>query len=497
MAREESSAAPRYIAINRNQQVLQPLDVDRLIDEDHAARKIWRVVEQLDLSRFESETLAVEGAAGRPSHAPQVLVSVWIYAYSKGLHSAREIARQMEHEPGLEWLTGLRAINHHTLSDFRVSHGEALRELFVQVLAMLTKNGLITLERVAADGTKIRANAGRKSFRRQNAVREHLSVARRHVEELERQEAAEQTTKRQQAARRRAAEQRERRLENALGEIERLQAAKKTDKSKPQQASTSDPQARFMRTGDGGLAPAYNVQLTADAAHGFLVDVETVDDPQDAAQLPSAMERVKTTFGRYPEQALADGGYTNHPTVVAMAERAIDFYGTMTGRSDGPLGAAGGCDPDYRFDRFRYDEAANEMVCPQGKRLRYRGERALAGGRRLLQWAARGDDCRECAARQKCCPKLKIAKRGRSVSLQLPDPAVEAFDRKMQTPEAQAIYKQRAPLIEFPNAWIKTKLGLRRFATRGLDKVRCEALWAALTFNLQRAFRLAPQLANA
>jgi hypothetical protein len=101
------------------------------------------------------------------------------------------------------------------------------------------------------------------------------------------------------------------------------------------------------------------------------------------------------------------------------------------------------------------------------------------------------------AAREKCCPKLKISKRGRSVSVQLSDPAVEAFDRKMQTPEAQAIYKRRAPLIEFPNAWIKQKLKLRRFATRGLAKVRCEALWAALTFNLQRLFRLAPELANA
>jgi len=497
MAREEVSAAPRYIAIDRNQQVLHALDVDRLIDEDHAARKIWRVIEQLDLSRFESGTLAVEGAAGRPSHSPRVLVSVWLYAYSKGLHSAREIARQMEHEPGLEWLTGLRPINHHTLSDFRVGHGEALRELFVEVLAMLTKNGLITLERVAADGTKIRADASRKSFRRKDAMKAHLSAARRHVKELERQEAEEQTTKRQQAARLRAASERERRLEQALAEIERLQARKKTDKSKPQQASSTDPEARFMRTGDGGLAPSYNVQLAADQQHGFIVDVETVDEPQDASQLPAAMERIKTNLGRYPAQALADGGYTNHPTVVAMAEREIDFYGVMSGRSDAPLGAAGGSDPAYRLDRFRFDEAANEMACPEGKRLRYRGERELIGGRKVLTWAARGEDCRDCAAREKCCPKLKISKRGRSVSVQLSDPAVEAFDRKMQTPEAQAIYKRRAPLIEFPNAWIKQKLKLRRFATRGLAKVRCEALWAALTFNLQRMFRLAPELASA
>src|SRR5690606_5933336 len=85
--------------------------------------------------------------------------------------------------------------------------------------------------------------------------------------------------------------------------------------------------ASCARTGDGGLAPSYNVQLAADQEHGFIVDVETIDDPQDASQLPAAMERIKTSLGRYPAQALADGGYTNHPTVVAMGERAIDFYG--------------------------------------------------------------------------------------------------------------------------------------------------------------------------
>jgi hypothetical protein len=121
----------------------------------------------------------------------------------------------------------------------------------------------------------------------------------------------------------------------------------------------------------------------------------------------------------------------------------------------------------------------------------------LPGGLKILKWAARGEDCRDCAAREKRCPKLQIGRRGRSVAMQLSDPAVEAFDRKMQTPEAHEIHKRRAPLIEFPNAWIKQKLKLRRFATRGLAKVRCEALWAALTLNLQRMFRIAPQLAQA
>ena len=90
------------------------------------------------------------------------------------------------------------------------------------------------------------------------------------------------------------------------------------------------------------------------------------------------------------------------------------------------------------------------------------------------------------------CPELSLTSGGRTTSVQVYDPAIERFDEKMRQPEALKIYKQRALLIEFPNAWIKQKLKLRRFSTRGLPKVRCEALWAAMTFNLQRMFRLAP-----
>ncbi len=118
--------SPRYLPINRSQHLLLPLDVDRLIDHNHVARRIWRVVSSLDLSRFERDIRAVEGVAGRPAHSPQVLISIWLYAFTRGLHSSREIERQMDFEPALRWLTGLHPINHHTLSDFRVGHGQAL-----------------------------------------------------------------------------------------------------------------------------------------------------------------------------------------------------------------------------------------------------------------------------------------------------------------------------------------------------------------------------------
>ena len=150
---------PRLQRVNRKQMLLRAVNVEQLIPDDHPARAIWELVGRLDRSPFHHEIEAVEGVAGRPALDPQLLISLWIYAYSEGVSSAREIARLCEFDPFYQWLTGLEAINHHTLSDFRVDHQGALDELFTQVLGLLSAEGLIALQRVMHDGTKVKACA--------------------------------------------------------------------------------------------------------------------------------------------------------------------------------------------------------------------------------------------------------------------------------------------------------------------------------------------------
>ena len=139
---------PRVKAVDRTQLSWQMLDVERLIEQDHPARAIWELVGRVKLDGFYAPIEAVEGSAGRTAWDPRLLVSLWIYAYSRGISSAREIARRCTYEPAFQWLCGLGEINHHTLSDFRVDHDESLRELFVQVLGVLSSEGLVSLERV-------------------------------------------------------------------------------------------------------------------------------------------------------------------------------------------------------------------------------------------------------------------------------------------------------------------------------------------------------------
>ena len=136
--------------VDRRQLCWTILDVERLIDEDHPVRAIWELVGRLDLSGFVDRIGSLEGGAGRPAFDPQLLVSLWIYAYSRGIGSAREVERRCEHDPGFRWLTGLLAINHHTLSDFRLAHHDALDEVFTQVLGILSGEGLVTLQTVNA-----------------------------------------------------------------------------------------------------------------------------------------------------------------------------------------------------------------------------------------------------------------------------------------------------------------------------------------------------------
>jgi transposase len=153
------------------------LDVERFIEPEHPVRAIWELAGRLKLEGFYAPIEAVEGGAGRTPWDPRLLVSLWIYAYSRGISSAREIARRCTYEPAFQWLCGLEAINHRTLSDFRVDHDASLRELFVQVLGVLSAEGLVSLERVMHDGTRIKACAGADSFRREERLKEHLEVA--------------------------------------------------------------------------------------------------------------------------------------------------------------------------------------------------------------------------------------------------------------------------------------------------------------------------------
>jgi len=423
------------------------------------------------------------------------LISLWLYAYSRGISSAREVARRCEYEPAFQGLCALDLISHRTLSGFRSGHQAALNDLFVQVLGMLSAEGLITLERVTLDGTKIQANAGGNTFRRQETLEAHLQLAREQVRLMEKQAAEEeQMAKRQVAARRRGARQRQSRLEAAVREVERLQREKKDDRgSFVARASTTDPEAHVMRNGEGGTVPSYNVQLVTDSAQGLVVNVEATTDAVDHHQLAPALERCEQTLGRLPQQVVADGDDTNHASVEAAANSGVDFYGSWQESWKPGERDAQGRHAAFLASAFPSQAESDSFTCPAGEILTHRAIQNREQGVRVHVYRAPREACRTCTLRSQCAPQKARPAWVRSIS-RLEEPAATgAFKAKMATEQAKQIYGQRSRLAEFPHAWIKERCGQRQFRCRGLLKATLEATWAALSCNLIRWFALKRQ----
>jgi transposase len=484
-----SAVAPtraRVKPVDRSQLTWQMLDVERLIEPDHPARAIWELVGRVKLDGFYAPIEAVEGAAGRTPWDPRLLVSLWIYAYSRGISSAREIARRCTYEPAFQWLCGLGEINHHTLSDFRVDHDASLRELFVQVLGVLSSEGLVSLERVMHDGTRIKACAGSDSFRREQRLKEHLEAARKQVEAMG--DPRQEEPARKRAARQRAVRERQQRLEQALEELKQIRQAKRSDKEQAR-ASQSDPQARVMKQSNGGYAPSYNVQLSTEASHKIIVGTGVSQSGSDFVHLIGAVAQVEANLGKKPAQVVVDGGFTSRENIIAMAEQGVDLMGCLpeANPSSARQQRQRGVSEKFDLDKFTYDAKQNIYRCPTGQSLKHKG-REFAPGVVMHKYTAKIETCAACQFRSECCPGNHY--HGRSVIRTEHSPVVRQFAEKMETEAAKSIYRQRGAVAEFPNAWIKDKLGLRQFRLRGLIKVSLEVLWAALTYNIQQWVRL-------
>jgi IS5 family transposase len=372
------------------------------------------------------------------------------------------------------------------LSDFRVGNKEELDELFTNSLGVLSAEGLITLERITQDGTKIRANAGIDTFRTEERLKAHLKVAKEQVELLS-NPASEPTTKGIVKARERAIVERCQKLEQAIQEYEELrQNAKKTQKIR---VSTTDPESRIMKQSNGGYNPSYNAQIAVDTANKIIVGKHTTSNCEDTKELKPMIEGIKERLGEYPAQVIADGGYNTYPNITMAAQMNMDLISGERGNNNvsGQQYQKRGVTKEFESDAFKYNEDSKSMICPEGKILKFDGKEELPG-RTNFKYRARAEDCSKCPSKPKCCPET--TKKGRSVIRKEYNKDVVEFQEKMRTEEAKLIYKKRGENAEFVNACIKERFKLRQFCLRGIRKVDIELTLAALAYNIMTWFRL-------
>jgi transposase len=420
----------RYLEADRGQLRWDMVDLESQLPLEHRARVVWAYVSGLDLSAFYARIRAREGEPGRPPPDPKVLLALWLYASLEGVGSARQLDRLCERDIAYRWLCGGVPVNYHGLSDFRFDHTDLLDQLLSESLAALVAEGVVALDEIAIDGTKVKASAGKGSFRGEETLAALEEVTRRQVARLKAEGESDPgaSEKRRQAAQQRAAEDIARRAGEARRSFEKLRAekearAKRHKKEEAQKGklrvSLTDPEARMMRFADGAMRPAYNIQLAVAPASGLILAAQTTDRRNDSGLVAPLLEQIKRRLRGLPQRLLVDTSYATREDIPALAAQQIDVYTPVP--------------PD------------DPEITPESQRKR--------------AWRRRRE----------------------------PD-AIKAWRERMDSDAGKAIYRRRS-WIETINGILKGR-GLGIMRVRSMAKVTCVVLLQVLAHNLWRAHGL-------
>lgn len=458
-----AAMAKDYLPYDVDQRLLLPPDMRAWLPEGHLALFILDVVASLDLSKIYAFYEAKD-ARGRAGYHPAMMVALLLYGYCIGKPSSRRIERATYEDVGFRVLAGDQHPDHDSIAAFRKQHLEALSELFVQVLQLCQKAGLVKLGHIAIDGTKIKANASKHkamSYERMGEAEKKLEdEVRKLLAEAERIDAEEDA---QHGKGRRGdelpnelkrREDRLRKIREAKAELEReakeraaakaaeveqklaerereqAQAGRKPSGKAPQapdpeqavpepkaQRNFTDAESRIMPDGanKGSFVQGYNAQIAVDAEAQVIVAAEITQSPNDARQLVPMAQAIVNNVGKLAETTSADAGYfsaeaVEHPTL----------------------------------------EGTNLLVPPNRQ------------------------------------------KHGSDPAQGSPDPSASPAQRmrhKLGTPAGQELYKMRKAIVEPVFGQIKEARGFRRLLLRGLAAGRAEFRFIALAHNLLKLFR--------
>jgi len=219
-------------------------------------------------------------------------------------------------------------MNYHTLSDFRTQHVELLDRLLTESVASLMAEGLVTLDRVAQDGMKVRASAGAASFHRQPTLEEALAQAEEQLRQLKQELDADPAASksRSQAARQRAAEERAQRIRAALEQLPKIAESKQPKDREKARASTTDADSRVMKMGDGGFRPAFNVQLATATTSQVITGVALTNAGGDLGQMAPMVEQHQQRYNEKPKEALVDGGFAKKDDIEKVEQGGTTVY---------------------------------------------------------------------------------------------------------------------------------------------------------------------------
>jgi transposase len=305
----------KFFDYNPDQAYLLPPSVRDVLGSEHLCFFLRRVVAKLNLEVFRKEY----GVEGGPAYAPEMLVSVWLYAYALSVTSSRRLEQRIREDLAFRYLAGGAMPDHWTLNAFRRRHAKGLNDVFTQVLELARASGLGRLGHVAIDSTRIAANASRNRIDTEQALRDARARLRREIRRWQKQCDADDPNEGAGVEVGSAVlEQLERQLGEIPARLERLQ------KSGLKKISQSDADSRFLRE-RGGFVLGYTGTLAVSEDHLIVAQRVTQETNDNTALLPM-VDAVERECDERPQRVSADSGFFSNENLQAMEERNMDAY---------------------------------------------------------------------------------------------------------------------------------------------------------------------------
>jgi transposase len=467
------------------QHQLFPSNIFDLLANDHECYLYGDLFQQLDTSSLESNYQYI----GQNAYHPKQIVSILIYAYSRGVFSSREIQRRCTEDLSFMFIAQMNCPNFRVLSDFRKDNSEFFHDCFKQTVQLAIELKLASLGHISLDGSKFQASSSKHKAMSYGRLKEKEQALSKEIDDLiekasrsdqEEDQAYKdqtgyeipedlkhkQTRLKQIKAAKVALEQRE----------ETLNPGKEIDDKK--QISFADKEARIMGK-KGNFDYQYNAQISVDEDRQIIVGQHLSQNANDKQEIEPALVAVKTATGTLPDKLSADNGYMSGDNLQALKESSIDTYiATNKGEKKNKISLAETERKLVKAD-FDYDEASDTFTCP-GQQTLVVVSKGKNGSR---TYQGDSEKCNDCPYKSRCCQSKKGE--ARTINTDDKEPLRQQMNKKMETEESKIIYKQRKVIVEPVFGQIKNT-GFRGFSVRGKEKVAGELSLVCATHNFKK-----------
>ena len=504
---------PKFIEYDYNQMVMLPISFDRQIlpgSFEHSLN--YLVDKELDLSIFHHRFNNDDN--GRPAYDPALLLKIVLLAYSKGITSSRKIEALCRENIIFMAISADSRPHFTTIADFISSSHKEIAQLFQQVLMTCDSLGLIGKEMFAIDGCKMPSNASKEwSGTKEELQKKSDKIDRAVNYMLNKHRQEDQGGQRDESMVKREEKQIET-LRRASGKIKRFLSENEDRTGRNGnvvKSNITDNDSAKMKTGHG-VIQGYNGVAAVDSKHQVVVAAEAFGSGQEHGLLEPMLEQVATNLeddgtALKKTKVLADSGYNNIKTLTHLEELGIDSYIADHGfRSRDPRFATASRhkanEPPrlkprkgrYTVADFTVDIEQKSCICPAGKKLWLKCEKAKIDHRIFMQFMGHQADCDSCLQRAKCLRSTK-QKGARQVNVLLEilvkekNGPLERMRKKIDADEGRHIYSWRLGIVEpvFGNIW--ETLGLRRFSLRGKAKVTGQWRLMSMLHNIFKIHR--------